>query len=44
MTTTTAPVTLHPRAGQTDAMLAALLERRRPGHSLEAPFYLSEEV
>ena len=44
MTTTTAPVTLHPRTGRADAMLATLLERRRPGHSLEAPFYLSEEI
>ncbi|HKX43822.1 MAG TPA: hypothetical protein VJO99_21860, partial [Burkholderiaceae bacterium] len=37
-------VTLHPRAGSAGALLNTLLERRRPGHSLEAPFYLSEEI
>jgi Rieske 2Fe-2S family protein len=37
-------VTLHPSAGSASALLRALLERRRAGHSLEAPFYLSDEV
>ena len=40
----TANITLHPRIGAADAMLSALLERRRRGHSLEAPFYLSDEI
>ncbi|WP_157271240.1 aromatic ring-hydroxylating oxygenase subunit alpha [Azohydromonas aeria] len=44
MPTQTATVTVHPRAASAAAQLSALLERRRPGHSLEAPFYLSEEV
>lgn len=44
MSTQTSTVILHPRAGSASAMLNALLERRRPGHSLAAPFYLSDEV
>lgn len=44
MSTPPATVTLHPRAMSADALLKTLLERRRLGHSLEAPFYLSEEV
>ncbi|MCH7343449.1 aromatic ring-hydroxylating dioxygenase subunit alpha [Pelomonas sp. CA6] len=38
------PLTLHPRLGASRAFLDALLDRRRPGYSLEAPFYLSDEV
>ncbi|MDZ5456206.1 aromatic ring-hydroxylating oxygenase subunit alpha [Azohydromonas lata] len=44
MTTQTSTVTLHPRAADVQAQLSALLERRRAGYSLEAPFYLSEEI
>jgi Rieske 2Fe-2S family protein len=44
MTTQPSIVTLHPRAGAANAQLGALLERRRPGHSLDAPFYLDEEL
>ncbi|NML19222.1 hypothetical protein HHL10_30120, partial [Azohydromonas sp. G-1-1-14] len=44
MTTTARPVTLHPGKARATALLHELLERRRPGHSLEAPFYRSDEV
>lgn len=47
MSTLTAPVTLHPRslgANATEAQLKTLLARRLADHSLEAPFYLSEDI
>jgi Rieske 2Fe-2S family protein len=44
MPTSQSVVTLHPPAGSAHALLNALLERRRPGHSLDAPFYVSEEI
>jgi Rieske 2Fe-2S family protein len=44
MTTKAQPVTLHTGKAWANAQLQQLLERRLPGHSLEAPFYLSEEV
>jgi Rieske 2Fe-2S family protein len=42
MTTQSSIVNLHPRMAT--GSLGALLERRRPGYSLEAPLYLSEEI
>lgn len=44
MPTQQSTITLHPPAGSANKLLSALLERRRAGYSLEAPFYLSEEV
>ncbi|PXW99313.1 Rieske 2Fe-2S family protein [Sphaerotilus hippei] len=44
----TQPITLQPNpnaaAGTSTAALRELLERRRAGYSLEAPFYLSDEI
>lgn len=44
MSTQPSTITLHPRAGSANDMLSALLARRRSGYSLEAPFYLSEDI
>jgi hypothetical protein len=44
MTSQPSTVNLHPRMAVSVSTLGALLERRRAGHSLEAPFYLSEEI
>lgn len=44
MSTQNSTVALPVRHAAASAKLSTLLERYRPGHSLEAPFYLSEEV